>query len=237
MSPAQRRASEAVIPGSTRDPCPQLLLINPNTTQSMTELLRRHVQDELFGRIEVRAVTAPFGAPYIADEATYAVAAHAVLDAWKAEKPAAAVLIGCFGDPGLFALREGSTAPVTGLAEAAFAEAAQYGRFAVVTGGVRWEPMLQRLALALGCTQLAGIHTIEPTGAQLAADPVGARGFLAQACEEAARRYDARAVIVGGGGLAGIAADLQARSSVPLIDSVRAGARHAARLLAAASKA
>lgn len=60
------------------------------------------------------------------------------------------MLIGCFGDPGLLALRESSPVPVTGLAEAAFIEASRHGRFAIVTGGARWGPMLQRLAQALG---------------------------------------------------------------------------------------
>jgi Asp/Glu/hydantoin racemase len=213
--------------------CSELLVINPNTTGSMTRLLHQHVQEEVGSTLEVRSATASFGAPYIVDEATYAVAAQAVLDLWqKQEQEPAAVLIGCFGDPGLFALRQASTVPVTGLAEAAFAEAARYGRFAVVTGGAPWQAMLERLAQALGCTQLAGIHTVTPTGAQMAADPKAARALLAIACKDAVRRFDARAVILGGAGLAGMAADLQPQASVPLIDSVRAGARHAARLLA-----
>jgi allantoin racemase len=35
---------------------------------------------------------------------------------------------------------------------------------------------------------LAGVHTVAPTGAQLAADPVAARALLAQACREARQR-------------------------------------------------
>jgi Asp/Glu/hydantoin racemase len=209
-----------------------VLLINPNTSGAITRLLRDCVQRELGSALRVRAATARFGAPYIADEASYAVAGHAVLDAWQASAPADAVLIGCFGDPGLFALRESSAAPVTGLAEAAFAEAASHGRFAVVTGGARWQPMLQRLAQALGFEgALAGIHTVAPTGAELAADRAAARALLARACVEAARRFDAQAVVVGGAALAGMAAELQADCAVPLIDSVAAGARRTAAAL------
>ncbi len=122
--------------------------------------------------------------------------------------------------------------PVTGLAEASFAEAAQHGRFAIVTGGARWEPMLRRLAQALGFADaLAGIHTVAPTGAELAADRNAARALLARACEEAARRFDARAVIVGGAALAGMAAELQDACELPLIDSVAAGTRRIAAAL------
>lgn len=211
---------------------PRLLVINPNTSSAVTALLQRHVQAAAGTALEVRSLTARFGAPYIACEASYAVANHAVLDTWAVaqaeESKPDAVLIGCFGDPGLFALREGAGVPVSGLAEAAFAAAAWHGRFAIVTGGDRWRPMLQRLAGALGHGQtLAGIHTVAPTGAALAADPESARKLLAEACCEAVERFKAQAVILGGAGLAGMAADIAASVPVPLIDSVTAGAEWA----------
>lgn len=207
---------------------PRLLVINPNTSTAVSGLLQHHLQAQLAGALEVHTVTARFGAPYIASEATYAVAQHAVLDAWATahahdERPDA-VLIGCFGDPGLFALRDGAGVPVGGLAEASFAAAARHGRFAIVTGGERWRPMLERLASSLGFSaSLAGIHTVAPSGAQLLQDPVGARSLLAEACREAALRFQAQAVILGGAGLAGMAADIAGSVPVPLIDSVSAG--------------
>lgn len=213
----------------------QLLVINPNTSPGVSALLQAHVQQAAGLHVRVRTVTARFGSPYIADEASYAVAAHATLDAWAHDlatthAPPDAVLIGCFGDPGLMALRESSPVPVTGLAEAALIEAARHGRCAIVTGGARWGPMLQRLAQALGqAQQLAGIHTVAPTGAQLAADPVAARALLAQACRDAARQLGAQAVILGGAGLAGMAGAVQAEVPIPVIDSVVAGAHWALR--------
>lgn len=215
-----------------------LLVINPNTTASVTALLLQHAQAAAGPAVAVQALTARFGAPYIACEASHAVAAHAALDAWAAARAAGgptpcAVLIGCFGDPGLWALRERSGAPVTGLAEAAFVEAARHGRFAVVTGGARWPPMLQRLAHALGhADALAGVLAVAPTGVQMAADPVAAVALLAAACHRAVAETGARAVIVGGAGLAGLAARLQPQVAVPLIDSVHAGVRHALALAA-----
>lgn len=213
----------------------ELLVINPNTSASVSALLQGHVQAAAGSHVRVRTVTARFGAPYIADEASFAVAGHAALDAWAAalatpERAPDAVLIGCFGDPGLMALRESSPAPVTGLAEASFIEAARHGRYAIVTGGERWGPMLQRLAQSLGqAQQLAGIHTVVPTGAQLASDPAGAQRLLAQACADAARQLGVQAVILGGAGLAGMAAAVQALVPVPVIDSVVAGTHWALR--------
>jgi allantoin racemase len=211
----------------------QLLVINPNTSTSVTELLLAHAQMVAGPDVLVRAVTARFGAPYIACEASYTVAGHATLDAWATDlrsglQPAHAVLIGCFGDPALLALRETSSAAVTGLAEAAFTEASSHGRFAIVTGGDRWKPMLQRLAQALGFDdRLAGIHTVAPTGVQLANDPDGAKTLLQQACLEALHKHDVQAIILGGAGLAGLAAHIQPYLQVPVIDSASAGVRQA----------
>ncbi len=208
---------------------PTILVINPNTSAHVSALLQSHGQKAAGPAVQVQVVTAGFGAPYISCEASYAVAGHATLAAWAravtlADTQPDAVLIGCFGDPGLLALRESSAIPVTGLAEASFMQAAQYGRFAIVTGGQRWQPILQRLAHSLGYGQaLAGITTVAPTGAQLAQDPQGARSLLAQACAQAVKDFDVQAVILGGAGLAGMAEQVQAQVSVPVIDSVLAG--------------
>jgi Asp/Glu/hydantoin racemase len=133
------------------------------------------------------------------------------------------VLIGCFGDPGLFALREVSACPVTGLAEASFIQAAAHGPFAIVTGGERWKPMLQRLANGLGYgALLRHIETVAPTGAALQADPEMALQCLGQACQNAAQT-GVSSIILGGAGLAGYARLLQEHCKLPLIDSAQAG--------------
>ena len=221
----------------------RLLVVNPNTSPSVSALLQLHAQRAAGPDVSVHTVTATFGAPYIACEASYVVAGHAALDAWAtalAQEQDAfdAVLIACFGDPGLMALRECSAVPVTGLAEAAFIEAAKAGRFAIVTGGARWKPMLERLALGLGFgAQMAGIQTVEQSGAELAGDPVAAHALLSKACAQAADSFGAQAVILGGAGLAGMAQIIQPTVGVPVIDSVTAGVHHALHGLHAPSTA
>jgi allantoin racemase len=207
----------------------RLLLINPNTTEAVTQRLMHVLASHLPNSVHLEAVTARFGASYIACEASHAVASHATLDAWAqylSEHTAPdGVLIACFGDPGLFALRQSSACPVTGLAEAAFIEAAAHGEFAIVTGGQRWKPMLERLAQNLGYHErLRHLEILMPTGAQLLADPIMALESLAQACQTA-QKAGAKAIIIGGAGLAGYAAQLQSRCDVPLIDSALAGMR------------
>lgn len=210
----------------------RLLVINPNTSQTTTDRLAQHIPHVLAADTRLTCITARFGASYIACEASYAVAGHAVLDAWAThlqnsgnDQQPDRILIGCFGDPGLHALRESAACPVTGLAEASFIEASAIGPFAIVTGGERWGPMLQRIAQSLGFgASLKHIETVRETGADLLANPEHAINVLAQACQRAAA-HNVRSVILGGAGLAGYAALVQPAINVLVIDSVLAGGR------------
>lgn len=211
-----------------------LLVLNPNTSAEVTAALQAQIGTELApSGASLHTATATLGARYIASEASYAIAGHAALDAWAAHAQGSglpdATLIGCFGDPGLFALRELSERPVVGLAEAAMHEAAARagpGRYAIVTGGAAWEPMLWRLARMLDLhDRLACIRTVELTGPELAADRPAGEAVLHTACLQALREPDVRAIVIGGAALGGFAARLAPSLPVPLIDSVSAGAR------------
>jgi allantoin racemase len=83
--------------------------------------------------------------------------------------------------------------------------------------------MLHRLAQALGYGEkLRHIETVAPSGAELLADPGMANRCLSEACTNAVRS-GAKAIIIGGAGLAGYAEKLQVNQPVPLIDSAQAG--------------
>lgn len=220
----------------------RLLLINPNTSQAISASLLPAVQRCVPPDVTVDVVTARIGAPYISDERSYAVAGHAALAAWADDQRLDAcrpdgVVIACFGDPGLFALREAADCPVTGLAEAAVAEAALHGDCAIVTGGQSWRPMLERLLPALPRgDRVRSIETVELTGAELHADPQAAEVLLLEHCRRLLRQSPVDCIIIGGAGLAGIAARLQAFLPVPLIDSVAAAARQVWRAPASAGQ-
>ena len=208
----------------------RLLVINPNTSQSITDTVSRAVGEMVPAGVEVKAVTASFGPRYIASRSAFAVASHGALDAYATHGAGAdAVLLACFGDPGLDALREISPVPVIGLVEAAAAEAAAHGgAFAIVTGGALWGPMLEETLRARGLAdRCAAIRTVAPNGAAIAADPDGAADMLATACRNVVRETGARCVILGGAGLVGLAARIGKMSPVPVICSVEAGARAA----------
>jgi allantoin racemase len=206
----------------------RLLVINPNTTASVTDLVAGHVRQALGGEVELVCATGSFGCAYISTEACYAVAAHAALECYSEHgKGCDAVLLACFGDPGLFALREVSPVPVTALAEACMHASSSRGkRFSIVTGGASWKPMLERFASQIGLRQsLASVRAVSLTGGEIAANPEGALDMLASACLAAQKEDGAEEVILGGAGLAGLARRIQSRCAVPVLDSVEVGAK------------
>lgn len=206
----------------------RLLVINPNTMPEMTALVVRAIQPHLPAQAMLVPVTGRFGAHYIASRSASVIAAHAALEAF-AEHGAGCdgVYLACFGDPGLLALKELARVPVIGMAEASCRLAArQAERFSIVTGGERWGPMLREFLGSLGLgDRLAAVETVAPTGADIASDPDGSIALLAQACNRTAARDGAGAVILGGAGLAGLAARVQPHVAVPVICSAEAGAK------------
>lgn len=213
----------------------RILVINPNTSESVTRQVLAHCRQHHEG-VVWDGVTARLGAPYIATETAYAVAAHAVLEAYAEHYDGHdAVLLACFGDPGLLAPQELAAVPVVGLAQSSFIAAAGHGRFGVVTGGRAWEDMLWRFARAQQLdANLVGIYTAPLTGAQIAAQPQRATEMLVS---EVRRAVDAGAcvVLLGGAALAGMGSALQAHVPVPVLDNVALAAQAVVR--AASGKA
>jgi allantoin racemase len=212
----------------------KLLIVNPNTTAAMTEKVRAAAIAALPG-IDIVAVSGRFGPRYIASRASFAVASHAALDAFAAHGDGVdAVVLACFGDPGLDALREVSPVPVIGLVEASVDLAAKNGRrFAIVTGGVLWEPMLREGLQIRGREgSLAAIRAVAPDGGMIARYPEGAVALLGAACDACVHEDGAEAVILGGVGLIGLAERLQPGRAYPVICSVAAGLEAARQALA-----
>jgi len=216
-----------------------VLIINPNTrvelTAALVEQFKPFVADQ---GLAVVGTTATFGHDYIASEYSYVMAAHAVLDAWHLHlfqhgRPQA-VLVACFGDPGVWALREEADVPVIGLAEAWVLGARRRGPRGIVTGGAAWGAMRERRARGWemgGPLGLQGVRTVQAHGGELAADPAQGLARLEEATDQLLAQdmpppsAPMRAVIVGGAALGGWAARLKARPGVELIDSVAAGGR------------
>ena len=209
----------------------RLLLLNGNTDEAITALLFRQARAALprlgLPPAEIHAVTAPFGARYIATRAAVAVAGHAVLAALAEEvgpdnpRRFDAAVIACFGEPGIEAAREVLPIPVVGMAEASIAAGlARAPRIALLTGGALWVPMLEEFALLRGHgPERVLVRGVAPTGDMIARDPEAALALLAEAARAAAAE-GAGAVVLGGAGLVGLTPRLAPLVPVPVLDSL-----------------
>ncbi|HEX5868514.1 MAG TPA: aspartate/glutamate racemase family protein [Beijerinckiaceae bacterium] len=206
----------------------RILLINPNTSPDLTERIAGLARAAVAGDDAIVPATGRFGARYITTRASAAIAAHAALDAF-AEHGAGcdAVLLACFGDPGLAALKELSPVPVVGMAEASCHEACRRGgRFSIVTGGVLWKPMLEEFVAQLGLAdRLASVRCLAQTGGDIARDPGGSLAALAAGSRAAVEADGADVVILGGAGLAGLAVPIADKVPVPVLCSFETALR------------
>lgn len=209
---------------------PRLLVINPNTSTGVSQVIDALVREEVADAAQVQTVTAGFGFSYISTRVAVSIAAHAVLDA--AAKAIAeggrpdAIVLACFGDPGREALAEMTGLPVIGFAEAGLlAAAALPGTSLVSTNGTVWCEMLGELVLKLGLgDRIAGIRSIEA----VAGDARSIASFLAK---EAAA-LGAERIVLGGAGLIPVLPEVIATSEVPVLDPHRMAIGKALRLAA-----
>jgi allantoin racemase len=213
----------------------KILLINPNTTASMTQAIAQAARAVAAPGTEIVAAQPSFGPASIECHYDEAFAAAGVAEQVRLGGAGAdAVVIACFGDPGLDAAREATAAPVLGIAEAAFHAASFLAtRFSVVTTLTRTcviaERLVQRYGFEASC---AGVHGTDIP----VLDLEGAGDALVRQIEDAAREALARdrsgAIVLGCAGMAPLCQDLSGRLGVPVIDGVAAAVKFAEALAA-----
>lgn len=204
----------------------KLLLLNGNTDPSITERMAQAARRMCAH--EITPLTARFGARYIASRAASAIAAHAVLDALANEvgqdnpRGYDAVIIGCFGDPGLEAARECFALPIIGMADSAILAALKVApRVSVLTGGAAWVPMLEEFFLLRGLgPERVRVAAIPPTGDMIAREPERAAGLLAEVARGEIA-HGAGVILLGGAGLVGLDAMVAPQITVPVLDGLR----------------
>jgi Asp/Glu/hydantoin racemase len=212
----------------------RILLLNPNTSQSITDILAAAAIPAAAQGTEIVAVTAPRGVPYISSRAEAQIGGAIALE-MLAERAGTydAAIIAAFGDPGLFAARELFGVPVIGMSEAAMLTACMLGkRFGIVTFAAAMEAWYRECAEQHGLAhRCAGIRCLD--GGFRSIDDVQdeKEAALIDLANKSVELDGAEVIILAGAPLAGLAAKVADRIPVPLVDQAAAAVKQAESLV------
>jgi allantoin racemase len=209
----------------------KILIVNPNTTASMTDTIAAAARAAAAPGTEISAVTSPMGPASIEGFYDEAFAVPGLIQALLNAPDADAGIIACFDDTGLDAARSVAPFPVVGICEAALVTAAQVAkRIAVVTTLPRSIVPLEELVRRYGFAERASVSACNVPVLDLEKPGSGAEQKLeaeiARALEEGAE-----AIVLGCAGMADLAAALSKNFGVPVIDGVAAAVKQAEALV------
>ena len=215
---------------------PDILLINPNTSQATTRMMVDIAAAALPAGFRVQGCTARSGVPMITNEAEMRRAVPQVLRSWQdaaAQQHWDGVIISAFGDPGIAQVRAAARVPVVGICEASLREGgAGARRFGVATVTPALAGMIDRQVQALGlAAAYTGIRLTAGDPRALAADPDQLLQALAGAVHQCVERDGAEAVVIGGGPLGQAAGQLQHLLGVPVVAPIPSAVRELLQLV------
>ena len=212
----------------------RIALVNPNTSDTMTELMAAAARGRASPGPEIAAITSRAGPVSIEGHYDEAVAAAGLLETIRATGDSYdAYVIACFGDPGLLALRELVRGPVLGIAEAAMHAAAMLATgFSVVTTLSRTRIIAEHLAFAYGMERLCRrVRATDIPVLELDDPASDARSRILAECRRALDEDGAGAIVLGCAGMADLADALGRELGVPVIDGVTVAVRMAEALV------
>jgi allantoin racemase len=213
----------------------RILVVNPNTTASMTATIAEAARLAAAPATEIVPVTSSMGPVSIEGYYDEAFALPGMLrEIAKGEREGAdAAVIACFDDTGLDAARAMARMPVIGICEAAMATAAFIAkRFTVVTTMERSRVPIEELAHRYGMAGRARIRAANIAVLSLEDPNSGARDKLRSEITRAIAEDNAEAIVLGCAGMADLAKTLQREFGMPVIDGVGAAIKHAEGLVA-----
>jgi len=213
----------------------KLLLINPNTSVSVSDLIRAEAERSASPGTELQVLRAPFGVAYIETRFESLIGAYAVAELAAAHHGEYdALIIAAFGDPGLQGLREVLPCPVIGLTDAALVSACLLGqRFSIVAISQRIRAWYGETVAHYGLTsRLASIRGLDEPLADIGNVQGNQGERLVQLAQRCVEEDGADVIVLAGAPLAGLARSLRGRLPVPCVDGVSSAVRHAETLIA-----
>ena len=200
----------------------RIFVVNPNTSESMTEHLRRELEKIKRPDTELKVVCSEYGPLTIESAYDEALAQPATLERVQQanEEGYDAVILACFSDPGLDAAKEISDVPVIGIEEATMHVAAMLGhKFSVTTSGYNRVPTRELHARERGLEHsFASTLVLEMSVEEMDAEPERAKRRILEVARDAVAEEGTEVIILGCAGLAGYAEDVEREVGVVVLD-------------------
>ena len=211
----------------------RIVIVNPNTTASMTAKIGAAAQSVASAGTEVIAVNPPDGPVSIEGYVDEAYSVPGLLAEIR-RQPADAYIIACFDDTGLEAARCVTDSPVIGIGEAAFHIASLLaGKFGVITTLSRSIPAIEHNLVKYGLDRrCAKVRAAEVPVLELEDPTSDAASRIAAEIEQAKAADRCEAIVLGCAGMADLAASLSRTHGLPVVDGVAAAVKLAESVVA-----
>jgi allantoin racemase len=200
----------------------RIFVINPNTSESMTDHIRAELEKIKRPDTEVTVVNPEHGPVSIESAYDEALAGPPTLELVRQANDEGydAVVLACFSDPSLDAAKEISDIPVVGIEEATLHVATMLGhKYSITTGSRTRVPTrdihtkLRGVDSSYASTLVMGMPVLE-----MDANPEKAKARILELSREAVERDGAEVIVLGCAGLAGYAEDVERELGVVVLD-------------------
>jgi allantoin racemase len=200
----------------------RIFVINPNTSRSLTDRLRTALEAVKDRATELSVMNPQYGAASIesARDAALAIPPTLELVQQAEQENYGAVVLACFGDPGLVAARELVGIPVIGIGESTLHVAAMLGsRYSILTTSRKRIASKMHDVVSYGLSGfLASIRSLDLGVLEMGDRPLDTRGRILDVATRAIREDGAEVIILGCAGLVGYGEGLGYELGVPLLD-------------------
>jgi allantoin racemase len=199
----------------------RVLVINPNTTQAMTDEIGHAARAVAGTDTEIDCMSPAKGPRSIEGYADEVLAAYNTVDlVAQTSGRYDAYVIACFGDPAIAACREVADVPVVGIAEAAFHMASLVAyKWSIVTVLPRVKPFLEEVVARNGMQhRCASIRCTPLTVLEIEQDIERTKRMMLDEARDAIANDGAEAILLGCAGLGPIDKTMQEALGVPVLD-------------------
>jgi allantoin racemase len=200
----------------------RIFVINPNTSESVTDHIRRELERIKRPDTELTVVNPEHGPVSIESAYDEALAGPPTLELVRQANQQGydAIILACFSDPALEAAKEISDIPVIGIEEATLHVAAMLGhKFSIMTSLARRVPTRDVHVRLRGLeSAFASAPAIDMPVLEMDANPAKAKARIMDLARAAVKNDGAEVIVLGCAGLSGYAADIERELGAVVLD-------------------